>query len=180
MRRRDLFKSGLGLGAAAALAPVAAFAQDSRPAAVSAPLLVWAVRHAEKDKGRNPSLSHKGAERAKALARLLGDTPLDAIYSTPFKRTRSTAAPIAKAKSLEVTDYRTDLLKLLQARKGGNVLVVGHSNTTPDLLRALGVSFETKILGGYDDLFLTVVLPGGAAPIFQHLRYGAESTSSGH
>ena len=101
------------------------------------------VRHAEKaqDDDRNPSLSEIGQERAEKLSDLLGPMEISAIYSTPYKRTRNTVAPIAEEKELEVMDYdfRNNQLmaELLEAHRGGTVLISGHSNTTPILVNAL-------------------------------------------
>lgn len=175
--RRGLLALGLGAGAAALLRREAG-AQE----ATAAPLVVYAVRHAEKGgEGRDPELSLAGKARATELARVLGDVPLDGVYSTSTIRTRATAGPIAKAKALEVQEYRPgeELIERLQAGEARTVLVVGHSNTTPDLLRGLGASCAIKLLDGYDDLFLVVGIPAGAT-LLQRLRYGAVSKDPGH
>jgi phosphohistidine phosphatase SixA len=180
LRRRQLLGAGAGL-----LVAGSAAAQDSRPAKAppaKAPLIVYLVRHAEKAKagGRDPQLSEKGKTRATELARVLGHVPLDAIYSTNTTRTRTTAEPVAKAKGLKVRSYRPGQLGAhLASGKGGRcVLVVGHSNTTPSLVRRLGGDYAVKILSGYDDLFLVVGHEG--AGLLQHLSYGPPSTESGH
>lgn len=95
------------------------------------------VRHAEKanDDPRNPSLSEIGLARANKLMEVLQSNDITAIYSTPYKRTQSTVAPIAKAKGLTVEDYNfqspTFIQEMLDKHKGGIILVSGHSNTTP-------------------------------------------------
>ena len=104
------------------------------------------VRHAEKatDDPRDPSLSEAGHARAQALARLLADTPLNAAYATPYRRTQQTAAPAADAHGISVSTYDAAIpaaqfatqLRATHA-KGGTVLVVGHSNTVPDIAAAL-------------------------------------------
>ena len=103
------------------------------------------VRHAEKstDDARDPSLSDAGAMRAQSLARLLADTPVTAIYATSYKRTQQTARPTAAARSLAITTYdaklpaATFVAQLRAAHAEGTVLVVGHSNTVPEIVSAL-------------------------------------------
>lgn len=102
------------------------------------------VRHAEKDVrvADDPPLTADGQARAERLAALLAGTPLDAIYSSPTRRTRQTAAPVARAKGLDIVDYDpADAAAFARRLRGehpaGTVLVVGHSNTVPQLARAL-------------------------------------------
>lgn len=103
------------------------------------------VRHAEKstDDARDPSLSETGKARAQALARLLADAPLSAAYATGFRRTQQTAQPAAGAHGVAVTLYDAQLpaavlaAQLRAAHARGTVLVVGHSNTVPDIVAAL-------------------------------------------
>lgn len=102
---------------------------------------IYLVRHAEKEAGDNPGLTLIGRARAEILANELKDAGLTAIYSTDTRRTRETAAPIAKATGLVVLPYDASNLEtfanMLRATPG-NILVVGHSNTTPQLVKALG------------------------------------------
>ncbi|MEZ6189065.1 MAG: histidine phosphatase family protein [Planctomycetota bacterium] len=173
--RRGVLALGLGLGASVALSGRAR-AEDEAPA----PLVVYAVRHAEKGAGRDPELTEEGAARAQELARVLADAPLGAVYSTDTQRTRLTAQPAAQAHELEIQGYAPGTLAAkLVGGEARTVLVVGHSNTTPDLIRELGGSFDVKILPGYDALLIAVVIPGGPT-LFQQLHYGAPSTSGGH
>lgn len=103
------------------------------------------VRHAEKgtDDRRDPSLSEAGAARAQVLARLLADAPLRAVYATGYRRTQQTGETAALAHGLAVSTYDAELpatvfAKQLQAaHKDGVVLVVGHSNTVPQMVSAL-------------------------------------------
>jgi len=57
---------------------------------------IYLVRHAEKQKGSDPMLTEAGEERALKLLSILKDQGVDAVYSTPYNRTKSTAAPTAK------------------------------------------------------------------------------------
>lgn len=103
------------------------------------------VRHAEKvpDGSKDPELTPAGVARADALAVRLADAPLDAVYSTAFRRTQQTAAPTARGHHLAVVTYdakesAADLsARLKREHAGQNVLVVGHSNTIPGIASAL-------------------------------------------
>ena len=104
------------------------------------------VRHAEKatDDPRDPSLSEAGHARAQALARLLADASLNAVYATPYRRTQQTAVPTANAHGISVSTYEAatpaaQFATQLRAThaNGETVLVVGHSNTVPDIAAAL-------------------------------------------
>jgi broad specificity phosphatase PhoE len=104
-------------------------------------LVIFLVRHAEKQSGDNPSLTPQGQSRASTLAQILKDNPLDGIYSTNYKRTHETATPTASKQALSVTLYNPSKLsefsqQLLSSK--GRYLVVGHSNTTTELVTLLG------------------------------------------
>jgi broad specificity phosphatase PhoE len=114
------------------------------------------------------------------LARVLGSVRIDAIYVTPFKRTRQTAAPLAGEKGVKPIEidagksYPEQMARRIRAEHSGQtVLVVGHSDTTPDVIRALGVANPPSIANSeYDDLFI-VTLAAGSKPRLVTLRYGA-------
>jgi phosphohistidine phosphatase SixA len=102
------------------------------------------IRHAEKlnIESSDPELSIEGELRAKNWAEIFSNISFDAIYSTDYIRTRSTALPIAQSKDLELILYhpgKMDYEKFLSETKGKIVLIVGHSNTTPE--------FVNKIIG---------------------------------
>ncbi len=130
--------------------------------------VVYLVRHAERAaiSGRVPSdtgLSREGKTRAESLATALKDAKIAAIYTTEYKRTRETAAPVAQSSGIrsEVVsagDLRPLIAKIKAAR--GNVLVVGHSNTLPQIINALGVHERVAITeSDYDNLFLVLREP---------------------
>ena len=108
-------------------------------------ITVFLVRHAEKgtDDPTDPSLTEGGRERADALARLLSSAGVSHLYSSDYRRTRQTLAPLAAAHELEVGLYDAgkpvELVSVLAGLPPGSVAVVaGHSNTTPALFEALG------------------------------------------
>ena len=123
---------------------------------------LYLVRHAEKAKGDDPELTEAGRQRADDLADLLtarleeGD--LSAIYSTEYRRTQQTAAPLAARSGSAVQSYDPrDLPGFAQqlSGQGGTVLIVGHSNTTPQLAEALGCGPQEPIVEAteYDRLY---------------------------
>jgi len=104
----------------------------------------YLIRHAEKNredsKNRNPELTEKGQERAERWAQVFKNIPLDAIYTTNYKRTISTALPTAEAKDLELIYYKpnkTEYEKIKANPQGQHILIVGHSDTTPALANIL-------------------------------------------
>jgi len=100
------------------------------------------VRHAEKmSDSKDPGLTTAGQARAAKLAALLDGLKIDQVMSTNYNRTQSTVAPLAKAKKLAVQSYdpstQKDLFTDLTVFNKQNVVVVGHSNTTPQLANIL-------------------------------------------
>ena len=134
------------------------------------------VRHAEKgtDDARDPSLSEAGAARAQSLAHLLADTPLHAAYATAYKRTQQTARPTATARGLAVTTYdaklpiATFVAQLRTAHAEGTVLVVGHSNTVPEIVSTLsGQPVEPMPETVFDRLYRVTIDSSGVATLIQ-------------
>ena len=102
---------------------------------------VYLVRHAEKQhSGNDPALTSCGQARAQALADYFATVPLVAVFSTPYQRTSQTAAAVADSKTLSVTLYdpaQPELLKQQLLAYTQPVLIVGHSNTVPQLVSLL-------------------------------------------
>ncbi len=103
----------------------------------------YLIRHAEKNQINmegDPELNEKGLQRAENWAKVFKDVDFDAVYSTNYKRTIKTATPTAKTQNLEVKMYDPSNLydqDFQKATNGKTVLVVGHSNTTPQLANAI-------------------------------------------
>jgi broad specificity phosphatase PhoE len=119
-------------------------------AAADAVPVIVVVRHAEKAStgGNDPELSVAGQKRADALARILKDSQITAVFVTEFKRTQQTAAPTARAAHVSPTVVPAGdtpgLVSKLRALNG-NALVVGHGNTIPDLVKELGIATPITI-----------------------------------
>jgi phosphohistidine phosphatase SixA len=101
------------------------------------------VRHAEKVGGDDPGLSDSGRERSERLASLLADAGIDSIYVSELRRTRETATPLASALGLEPVvvpagDGEQLVERIRDGDSGDAVLVVGHSNTLPEIAGRLG------------------------------------------
>lgn len=151
-----------------------------QPGALSDETTLIFVRHAEKseDGTTDPSLSKQGEERAKRLAEFLMENhAISAIYSTNFKRTRQTSHPISDSLMLSVKEYQLNnpdslISAIVQEYKGREVLIVGHSNTTPQLVNlSLGEDkYEKLDEADYSNIFVVKLPENGKASV-QHLIY---------
>jgi 2,3-bisphosphoglycerate-dependent phosphoglycerate mutase len=126
------------------------------------------VRHAEKDTSAagstamqaDPPLSAAGKIRSEKLVEVLKSYPIQAIFSTKYNRTRSTAMPIAAKLGVEIQIYepgkQADLASILKSWRGKTVLVVGHSNTVPGLVNLLTGNSNYPNLGDneYDKMYI--------------------------
>jgi len=162
------------------------FAQTSEPV-----ITVYLVRHAERaaEPQNDPPLTEQGVARSQVLARLLSTAGIKAILTSQASRTKLTAEPLAAklgitptalqlkvspANPRQITEESTKetVDKILSA--GGNVLVVGHSNSIPDVIKMLGGDVAPAIdEKKFDDLFVVTVYAKGKASV-AHLKYGSE------
>lgn len=153
----------------------------SVPTVAAAQRLVYVVRHAERADGGapaaqmgatkpDPPLSEAGKARADKLASMLSVSGITAIYATEFIRTQQTAAPVAAILRLKTTVMASgssaDLVARMKADHPNDiVLVVGHSNTIPEIIKALGGPPVTVADDEYDKLFLVVPATGAMTVI---------------
>ena len=149
-------------------------------AAAYAQRAVIVVRHADKISASDERLSDAGRARAARLAKILRDAGVTAVYATETERAIETARPLADARKLQVQSYdigsghtidaKPFVERLAREQRDGIVLVVGHSNSLPDLLKALGCTTEISIAQeDYDNLF--VVVPKGGTAELVRLRF---------
>ena len=142
------------------------------------------VRHAEKAAmpADNPGVSAAGQRRAAELKRQLVDADViagvDAVYSTPFRRTEETARPIADALDLPLSSYdaadtEAIMENIVKVHKGKVILVVGHSNTLPALMGNMGASKRVPAIAEdeYDNIYI-VSIPWFGKTKTIRLRYG--------
>jgi len=153
---------------------------------------VFLIRHAERadEPRQDPPLTEVGIARSQALARLLSAAGVKAIYTSQYTRTKQTAEPLAKQLGLTATSItlktspanprmiaeestRETVDKIL-SHTGESVLVVGHSNSIPDVIKLLGGDAAPAIdEKKFDDLFIVTVYGKGKAKVTR-LKYGSE------
>lgn len=145
---------------------------------------IFLVRHAETASAApDAALSPAGEKRAACMAKMLKEAGIKQIYVTDAKVTQQTAAPLAAALKLTPTvvpakDPNTLIRDLLYSG-GGNILVVGHSDTLPFVLARLKAGSITPIgASEYDRMFLTTIIEGGATQA-STLRYCESSPAAG-
>lgn len=142
--------------------------------AMSAEPFVVLVRHAEKAAGggKDPDLSPAGKMRAESLARLLKDAQITAIFTSEFKRTQQTVEPTAKARGVKpVVIPGKEIATLIErlCHLNGNALVVGHGDTIPDIVKALGIDAPIEIPDSdYTELLIVTL---GAKPQLLRLHF---------
>ena len=152
-------------------------------AAVAAPKQVILVRHAEKaaEPASNPGLSKAGRTRARTLATLLAADRVGAVLSSPLQRTRETADPVARRRGLDIQTVAIDstlaehvqnMTLLLRAQGADTVLVVGHSNTIPAIIRALGGPMLPDLCETSFGHLFRIYLDGGRVELVRQ-HYGA-------
>jgi broad specificity phosphatase PhoE len=153
---------------------------------------VFLVRHAERadEPRQDPPLTEKGVARSEALARLLSTADIKAIYTSQFARTKLTAEPLAKQLGVTATaislktspsnpraiaeESTKEIVDKIMSQQGGSVLVVGHSNSIPDVIKMLGGNDVPTIdEKKFDDLFVVTVYATGKAKV-THLKYGSD------
>jgi broad specificity phosphatase PhoE len=143
---------------------------------------VVVVRHAEKELGtiEDPPLSQAGEQRAQLLARMFGERDgrvrIDAIIVSDTRRAQRTAAPLADRLGIAVTpvgaqDYDR-LLSEIRAHRGGRVLIVGHSNTVPEIVQRLAGGDQVPPIADddYSQLYIVTMPTLGPASVLR-MRY---------
>lgn len=128
------------------------------------------------------AISDAGQARAQALAEVGKVSAVSAIITTQFQRTQQTAAPLAAALGItpvvvaaqaDVAKHAADVAAAVKERAGKTILVVGHSNTVPSIVAALGgPRFKDFCEPEYDNL-IVMVLDVEAGVRTLRTRYGA-------
>jgi len=146
----------------------------------SAQPIVVIVRHAEKaaNGGNDADLSSAGRARAEALARILKDSGITAIFTSEFKRTQETAAPTATSTHVTPTMVAAKDTAALVARLhqlNSNALVVAHGDTIPNIVKALGINSPINVPDAdYSELFIVIL---GDKPQLFRLHYPDDEQS---
>jgi broad specificity phosphatase PhoE len=144
---------------------------------------VIVIRHAEKqlDGTPDPELTPAGSARAQLLARLFGDPnrpgSLTAIYTSEARRAQLTVAPLAQRLGLAPIvvpsgDPRALARRVLREQAGGRVLIVGHSDTVPEIVSALSGVHDIPPIAATDYGTLYIVsVPLAGRPSLLRLSY---------
>jgi broad specificity phosphatase PhoE len=158
-----------GAGVVLALAAAA----SSLAAQATRATTVILVRHAEKanEPADDPPLTAAGETRARDLWNAIKDAGVSAVITTQYARTRATAQPTASTLQLTPEIVRSagpthpkDVADAVRKHDGHTVLVVGHSNTIPAIIEALGARRPPAICDPeYDNLFVVTIAPDGKA-----------------
>ena len=134
---------------------------------------LYLVRHAEKqaDGGRDPALTGMGRHRSELLSRWFLDKDIKDIWSSDYKRTRDTANPLLSRLGLSVMLYDPrnlpELAEMLQTRRNNSV-VVGHSNTTPELARLICACVISDMDESEYDRLIVVTVTDGKTSVESH------------
>jgi broad specificity phosphatase PhoE len=139
------------------------------------------VRHAELPgtamaDPKSMPLSAEGKARAQRLAGMLKDSGIAAIYVTDFARTNQTAQPLAseigRMPTVVPKGNPLELVERMRRENAGQVvLLVGHTDTLPGLITALGVPLDVKIdAQDYSNIFVVTPKSQGASG-FLRLHY---------
>jgi broad specificity phosphatase PhoE len=149
--------------------------------ATAGPTTVIVIRHAEKDVSAgavDPPLDAAGEARAALLARMFGEPRavghVDAIYVSAALRNRLTAAPLAARLGIEVTVAPADdpeglARRALREHRGGRVLIVGHSDTVPQIVATLSGVVKIPEIGDreYGTMYIVTVPRIGHASLLR-------------
>ena len=177
LNRRSLLRAALAAAALLALPASLARAQGA-----DEPTVVLVTRHAERagEMGGDPGLTDAGSRRAESLAAALQDAGVSAAIVTQYRRAKLTAAPAAARLGIAVVErpagqgvtpdvYAAALAQELKSSWAGkSVLVVGHSNTVPAIVKALAGKDVGPIADDrYGDLFIVVIPKTGPARLLR-------------
>ncbi len=117
-------------------------------------MTLYLVRHATagvrdntNSDDRQRELDSHGHEQANAIAGLLGDEPITAVFSSATSRCLQTVAPLASRLGLEVAvapalmegSSTSSTLALVRGLTGQTVVLCSHGDVIPDVLRGLTV-----------------------------------------
>lgn len=131
---------------------------------------LYLVRHSEKqaDGSSDPALSRAGRDRSEQLASWLQNNDIEDIWSSDYQRSRDTAVPLLSKLDLELNLYDPRDLPALARNlrdKQNNAVVVGHSNTTPDLARILCHCVIADMDESEYDRLIVVYVNGGETKV---------------
>lgn len=155
------------------------------PTALAQPPTVILVRHAEKatTPANDPVLTAEGTQRTLDLAATLAGARVTSVITTQLQRTQLTAKPVSDAigkvpivvpVSGATAAHVEAVAAAVRSRPPGDaVLVVGHSNTIPAIIGALGGPKLPDLCDAqYSTLFI-LEFSANLPPRFIRAKYGA-------
>lgn len=131
------------------------------------------IRHAERK--IDDDLTINGKRRARKLAQMLKDININKVYSTNYKRTKKTVDPLSKSQKLKVEIYDNSQALYMQlaqdlTSENQNIVIVGHSNTVPELIYLLsGQTVKEIPEDEFDNLYILHHINGKTKLV--HLHY---------
>ena len=140
------------------------------------------VRHADRV-ATETNLSAAGLARAQELVHVGAKADIRGVYQSDTDRSRQTAAPLASSLSITpveipANDVTALVNHILANHRGHTVLVVGHSNTVPQIISMVGGPLLPDLADNeFDNLFVVDVCQCGwwrRAKVV-NLQYGAAS-----
>jgi phosphohistidine phosphatase SixA len=140
------------------------------------PSTVVLIRHAEpQTSGTDPGLTAAGRKRAELLGFMFQEAGVTAVFTSELRRTQETAQPLVARISvaptvlpgLDTAAHRNRILAI----PSGVALVIGHTNTVPPLIVALGVGNRVQNAANEFDRMFLVALRGAGGASLLSLRY---------
>lgn len=145
---------------------------------------VVVIRHAEKQIGTidDAPLSPPGEQRATRLAQMFGDSEsfgrVKQIYVSDTRRAQQTAAGLAQRLGLKpvVLEGKASASevarRVLHENRGGLAIVIGHSNTVPQIVKQLSDARDVPAIGDeeFDTMYVVTVPTIGKASVLR-LKY---------
>ncbi len=157
-----------------------------KTAGINRKTTIYLVRHAEKQTGNDPALTAAGNMRAGALLQVLKRKKIQHIYVTQFKRTQMTGDSLRLQLGIDTIHYKADTTgedvysKILAGSAAAkNILIIGHSNTIPRIIKKLGVvDFTPDNIpdAEFDNLYVVTYRKRKA--VVKRMKYGAASAAS--
>jgi phosphohistidine phosphatase SixA len=152
-------------------------------------MIVFALRHADREPEPNDALSDKGRQRALVLARLLGESGIRNAWCSNAERARQTLKPLQDAAGANLTvavvpideqhsaeqHQQTIIAAVKQLPANATAAIISHSNTIGPIVKGLtGQSIGNITQDQFDKLFVLSIPPTGAASVTL-LRYGEKT-----
>ncbi len=146
---------------------------------------IYFIRHADKesDGSDNPHLSEKGVQRATYWGKFFQYIRFDDIYTTDFHRNIETASLVSKDKGVKIHHYSPlsfDIIEHVEQNRGKTMLIIGHSNTIPDLINRLvtDVQYDPMSHKNYNLIYkVQVASDGNITSNLFHLEFTPETAA---